>query len=123
MWDITKLMVYLINDIEVFLIMSLTFCELVKEAVKARKILRVMHVYEDRNPNNISFYVDLHKPCCFLHATDALEEEFKKRWKKKYKKEVEDFKAKPPEKDDFHVIGVEVISEDNEALTIAFYMG
>ena len=116
-------MVYLINDIEVFLIMSLTFCELVKEAVKARKILRVMHVYEDRNPNNISFYVDLHKPCCFLHATDALEDDFKKRLKKKYKKEVEDFKAKPPEKDVFHVIGVEVISEDNEALTIAFYMG
>ena len=115
--------VYLIDSIEEFVDLSLTFCELVKLAVKSRKILRVMHLYEDGNPNNISFYVDLHKPCCFLHAIFALEDEFKKRWKKRYNKEVENFIAQPLEEYDFHVSGVEVISEDDEALTIVFYMG
>ena len=115
--------VYLINDLEWFLDLSLYFCEFTKKAVKERKILRVMHIYEDRNSNNISFYVDLHKPCCFLHACSALENEFIKRWEKKYKEEWRGLRTKAPEAYDFYVVGIEVISEDNEALTVAFQMG
>ena len=47
----------------------------------------------------------------------------KKILRVKDNKEVEDFIAQPLEEYSFHVSGVEVISEDDEALTIAFHMG
>ena len=114
--------VYNIDQLDWFLDLSMYFCKFTKKAVKERKILRVMHVPEDRFPNYISFSVDINKPCCFLHACSALEEEFIKRWEKKYKKEWTALQIKAPEEYDFHVGGIEFISEDNEALTVAFEM-
>ncbi|MBI80394.1 MAG: hypothetical protein CMD85_00045 [Gammaproteobacteria bacterium] len=114
--------VYLIDQLDWFLDLSKYFCEFTKKAVKEKKILRVMHVPEDRFPNNISFYVDINEPCCFLHALSALEDEFIKRWEKKYKEELTNFPTKASEEFDFSVIQIEFISEDNEALTVAFHM-
>ncbi len=117
--------------------LSAEFCDLVQKALNTHRKLRVIHVHR-LYPENISFYVDIDKPCCLFHTCLALEEEFKNRWIEKYNKGPSDslwmvpvkgrnpqtgelmeiMAPRPPEMNYFNIWDIEYISDDNKRLII-----